>query len=172
MISITLSDGSVKEVPMYNTPIDVAKSISSGLARNVLSESFNGETVESVMPITEDGSLVLYTWSDEQGKPVFWHSSSNILAQAIEEMYPGVKLTIGPPIETGFYYDIDMGEHTISEKDFPAIEKRMLEIAREKHEFKMRAVNKQDALDYYKEKGNEFKIELIENLEDETINFY
>ncbi len=171
MISITLPDGSVKEVPKNTTPMDVAKSISSGLARNVLSASFNGETVESVTPLTEDGDLVLYTWNDEQGKQVFWHSSSHILAQAIEEMYPGVKLTIGPPIETGFYYDIDMGEHTISENDFPAIEKRMLEIAREKHEFKMRAVTKQEALDYYKEKDNEFKVELIENLEDETITF-
>lgn len=171
MISITLPDGSVKEVPKNTTPMDVAMGISSGLARNVLSASFNGKTVESVTPLTEDGNLVLYTWNDEQGKQVFWHSSSHILAQAIEEMYPGVKLTIGPPIETGFYYDIDMGAHTISENDFPAIEKRMLEIAREKHEFKMRAVSKQDALDYYKEKGNEFKVELIENLEDETITF-
>lgn len=171
MISITLPDGSVKEVPKNTTPMDVAMGISSGLARNVLSASFNGKTVESVTPLTEDGNLVLYTWNDEQGKQVFWHSSSHILAQAIEEMYPGVKLTIGPPIETGFYYDIDMGAHTISENDFPAIEKRMLEIAREKHEFKMRAVSKQDALDYYKEKGNEFKVELIENLEDKTITF-
>lgn len=171
MISITLPDGSIKEVPKNTTPMDVAMSISSGLARNVLSASFNGKTVESVTPLTEDGTLILYTWNDEQGKQVFWHSSSHILAQAIEEMYPGIKLTIGPSIDTGFYYDIDMGEYSISENDFPAIEKRMLEIAREKHEFKMRSVSKKEALDFYKKQNNEYKVELIENLEDGEITF-
>lgn len=171
MISITLPDGSVKEFPINTTPMDVAMSISSGLARNILSASFNDITIETVTPLTEDGNLVLYTWNDEQGKQAFWHSSSHILAQAIEEMYPGVKLTIGPSIETGFYYDIDMGDYTISDKDFPAIEKRMLEIAREKHDFKLRSVSKQEALDFYKEQNNEFKIELIENLEDGSITF-
>ncbi|HLW14697.1 MAG TPA: threonine--tRNA ligase [Flavobacteriaceae bacterium] len=171
MISITLPDGSVKEVPKNTTPIDIAMSISSGLARNVLSASFNNQTVESVTPLTEDGDLILYTWNDEQGKQAFWHSSSHILAQVMEEMYPGIKLTIGPSIDTGFYYDIDMGEHNISEKDFPAIEKRMIEIAREKHEFKMRSVSKKEALEFYKKQGNEFKVELIENLEDGEITF-
>lgn len=171
MISISLPDGSIKEFPKNTTPMEVAQSISSGLARNVLSASFNGETIESVTPLTTDGSLVLFTWNDEKGKQAFWHSSSHIMAQAMEELYPGIKLTIGPSIETGFYYDIEMGEHSISDKDFPAIEKRMLEIARAKHEFKMRSVSKQEALDYYKKQGNEFKVELIENLEDGNITF-
>lgn len=171
MISITLPDGTIKKFPKNITPMDVAKSISSGLARNVLSASFNGQTVESSTPLTTDGNLQLYTWDDEEGKQAFWHSSSHILAQALEELYPGINLTIGPSIETGFYYDIDMGEYTISDKDFPNIEKRMLEIAREKHDFKMRSISKREALDYYMKEDNPFKIELIENLEDGTITF-
>lgn len=171
MISITLPDGTIKKFPKNITPMDVAKSISSGLARNVLSASFNDQTVESSTPLTTDGNLQLYTWDDEEGKQAFWHSSSHILAQALEELYPGINLTIGPSIETGFYYDIDMGEYTISDKDFPNIEKRMLEIAREKHDFKMRSVSKREALDYYMKEDNPFKIELIENLEDGTITF-
>lgn len=171
MIEITLPDGTTKEFPKSTTPMDVANSISAGLARNVLSASFNNKTVESVTPLNEDGNLVLYTWNDEQGKQAFWHSSSHILAQAIQEMYPGVKLTIGPSIDVGFYYDIDMGEYSISDKDFPAIEKRFLEIAREKHEFKMRSVSKAEALAKYKEEENQYKVELIENLEDGEITF-
>src|SRR5699024_4457043 len=171
MISITLPDGTIKKFPKNITPMDVAKSISSGLARNVLSASFNGQTVESSTPLTTDGNLQLYTWDDEEGKQAFWHSSSHILAQALEELYPGINLAIGPYIETEFYYDIDMGEYTISDKDFPNIEKRMLEIAREKHDFKMRSISKREALDYYMKEDNPFKIELIENLEDGTITF-
>ncbi len=151
--------------------MDVAMSISEGLARNVISAKFNDTVVETVTPLNEDGSLTLYTWNDALGKKAFWHSSSHVVAQAIEELYPGVKLTIGPAIENGFYYDIDFGEHTISEKDFPAIEKRALEIARGKHPYKMRAVSKEDALAFYKKQGNEYKIELISNLEDGTITF-
>jgi len=171
MIRITLPDGSVKEFDTGVTPMDVAKSISEGLARNVISASFNEETVETSTPLTEDGSLVLYTWRDDEGKKAFWHSSAHILAQALEELYPGAKLTIGPAIDTGFYYDVDFGEHTVSEKDLPAIEKKMLEIARGKHEFSMRESSKADALDYYKKQHNEYKVELIENLEDGTITF-
>lgn len=171
MIKITLPDGTTKEFPKNSTPMDVANSISAGLARNVLSASFNNKTVESVSPLTEDGNLVLYTWNDEEGKQAFWHSSSHIMAQAIQELYPGVKLTIGPSIDVGFYYDIDMGEYSISDKDFPAIEKRFLEIAREKHDFKMRSVSKAEALAKYKEEGNQYKVELIENLEDGEITF-
>ncbi|PVW16950.1 threonine--tRNA ligase [Marixanthomonas spongiae] len=171
MIRITLPDGSVKEFEAGVTPMDVAKSISEGLARNVISASFNNETVETNTPLTQDGSLVLYTWRDNEGKQAFWHSSAHILAQALEELYPGVKLTIGPAIENGFYYDVDFGEHSVSEKDFPTIEKKMLEIARGKHEFSMRESSKADALDYYRKEGNEYKIELIENLEDGTITF-
>ncbi|MCX2682045.1 threonine--tRNA ligase [Galbibacter sp. EGI 63066] len=171
MIKITLPDGSVKEFEKNSTPMDVAKSISHGLVRNVISASFNSETVETVTPLTTDGNLTLYTWNDEQGKKAFWHSTSHIMAQALEELYPGVKLTIGPAIDNGFYYDVDLGEHNISEKDFPKIEGKMLEIARGKHDYKMRAVSKVEALDFYKKQNNPFKVELIENLEDGTITF-
>jgi threonyl-tRNA synthetase len=172
MIEITLPDGSVKEFESGATAMDVAKSISEGLARNVISASFNGETVETVTPLTTSGSLVLYTWRDEKGKQAFWHSSSHILAQALEELYPGVKLSIGPSIENGFYYDVDLGDdRAISDKDFKAIEDKMLEIARGKHEFKMKSVSKADALALYTEQGNEYKVELIENLEDGDITF-
>ncbi|WP_340074775.1 threonine--tRNA ligase [Leptobacterium sp. I13] len=171
MIKITLPDGSIKEFEKYITPFEVAKSISEGLARNVISANFNDTKVEISSPLIEDGSLTLYTWNDDAGKEAFWHSSSHILAQALEEMYPGIKLTIGPAIEHGFYYDVDFGEHTISEKDFPEIEKKMLEIARGKYDYKMRSVSKADALDFYKKQDNEYKVELIENLEDGTITF-
>ena len=171
MIKITLPDGTLKEFSKGSTPMDVAKSISEGFARNVISAKFNDTTVETVTPLTEDGSLVLYTWNDTEGKQAFWHSSSHIVAQAIEQLYPGVKLTIGPSIENGFYYDIDLGDRSISDKDFPAIEKKAIEIARGKHDFKMRAVTKAEALSLYKEQGNEYKTELIENLEDGTITF-
>ncbi|MDO6811177.1 threonine--tRNA ligase [Zobellia galactanivorans] len=170
-MKITLPDGSIREYANGSTPMDIAKSISEGLARNVISAKFNDTVVETITPLNEDGALVLYTWNDKEGKKAFWHSSSHIVAQALEELYPGIKLTIGPAIENGFYYDVDFGEHTISEKDFPAIEKKALEIARGKHDFKMRPVSKADALALYKKQGNEFKVELIENLEDGTISF-
>ena len=171
MIAITLPDGSVKQFDAGITPMGVAKSISEGFARNVISASFNNITVEVSTPLNEDGSLVLYTWKDEKGKQAFWHSSAHILAQALEELFPGVKLTIGPAIENGFYYDIDLGEHSISEKDLKSVEDKMLEIARGKHEFTLRESSKADALDFYKKQGNEYKVELIENLEDGTITF-
>ncbi|MFC7358255.1 threonine--tRNA ligase [Jejudonia soesokkakensis] len=171
MIAITLPDGSVKQFESGVTPMDVAKSISEGLARNVISASFNNTTVEASTPLTEDGSLVLYTWNNPEGKTAFWHSSAHILAQALEELYPGVKLTIGPAIDTGFYYDVDFGDRTFAEKDLADVEKKMLEIARGKHEFSMRSMSKNEALEYYKKQNNEYKVELIENLEDGTITF-
>ena len=171
MIKITLPDGTIKEYNSGSTPIDVAMSISEGLARNVISAKFNDIVVETVTPLHEDGSLVLYTWSNAEGKKAFWHSTSHIVAQAIEELYPGVKLTIGPAIDNGFYYDVDLGEQTISDKDFPEIEKKAIEIARGKHQYKMRSVSKADALSLYKGQSNEYKVELIENLEDGTISF-
>ena len=171
MINITLPDGSVKQFDAGVSPLDVAMSISEGLARNVISASFNGTTVETKTPLTTDGSLVLYTWNDADGKKAFWHSSSHVLAQALQEMYPGIKLTIGPAIENGFYYDVDFGEHTVSDKDFKAIEDKFLAIAREKHEFSMREATKAEALEFYKSENNQYKTELIENLEDGTITF-
>ena len=171
MIKVTLPDGAVKEVSKGTTPFQVAQSISEGLARNVISASYNQKTIETSTPLETDGTLTLYTWNDDEGKKAFWHSSAHLLAQAIEQLYPGVNLTIGPAIEQGFYYDIDFKEYAISEKDFAAIEKRALEIAREKHEFKMRSVSKADALDFYKTQDNPFKVELIENLIDGDITF-
>lgn len=170
MIKITLPNGSVKEFEKGTTPMQVALSISEGLARNVISASFDGKTVETNTPLTTDGSLVLYTWNDKEGKKVFWHSTAHILAQALQEKYPDIKLTIGPAIDNGFYYDVDFNGNAFSEKDFPEIEKRMLEIAREKHDFKLREVSKKEALSYYEGK-NEFKTELIENLNDGEITF-
>jgi len=169
MINITLPDGSVKQVESGSTPFDVAQSISQGLARNVISASYNGNAVETSTPLSEDGKLVLYTFKDKDGKKALWHSAAHLMAQAILKFYPKAKLTIGPPIDQGFYYDIDFGDESISEKDFPKIEKTMLEIARQKHEFQLRAVSKQEALEYYK--SNPFKTELIENLEDGEITF-
>ncbi|SHK85295.1 threonine--tRNA ligase [Maribacter aquivivus] len=171
MIKITLPDGSVKEFEKDTTPIAVAKSISEGLARNVISAKFNNTIVETTTPLHTDGSLILYTWNDKEGKTAFWHSTSHIVAQAIEELYPGVKLTIGPAIDNGFYYDVELPTGSISDKDFPTIEKKALEIARGKHDYKMREVSKAEALDFYKNQGNEYKVELIENLEDGTITF-
>jgi len=171
MIKITLPDGSVKEFAKNSTPIEVAKSISEGFARNVISASFNGTTVETTTPLTVDGSLVLFTFNDAGGKKAFWHSSAHVLAQAILSFYPNAKLTIGPAIDNGFYYDLDLGEDTISEKDFGTIEKKFLEIARGKHEFKMREVSKADALAKYKNENNPYKVELIENLTDGDITF-
>ncbi|UAB84485.1 threonine--tRNA ligase [Zunongwangia sp. SCSIO 43204] len=171
MIKVTLPDGSIKEFEQGSTPMDVAQSISAGLARNVISAKYNDTIVETSTPLTTDGNLTLYTWNDDEGKQAFWHSTSHVMAQAIQDLYPGAKLTIGPSIENGFYYDVDFGEQKISESDFQKIENRMLEIARGKHDFKMRAVTKEEALDYYKKIDNPFKVELIENLEDGTITF-
>ncbi|WP_375235447.1 threonine--tRNA ligase [Winogradskyella sp.] len=170
MIQITLPDGSVRSFNKGVTPREVAVDISEGFARNVISAMFNNTVIETTTPLTTDGSLVLYTFRDNHGKKAFWHSSAHVLAQAIEELYPGVKLWVGPAIENGFYYDIDLGDDVISEKDFKTIETKMIEIARGKHDFKMRSVSKSDALKLYKDK-NEYKVDLIENLEDGTISF-
>lgn len=170
MITITLPDGSKRTFESGATPMDVAKDISEGFARNVISAQFNDTTVETTTPLTTDGNLTLYTWRDDNGKKAFWHSSAHVLAQALEELYPGVKLWVGPAIENGFYYDVDLGDKSISDKDFKAIEDKMLSIARGKHDFKMREVSKADALSYYKD-TNSYKVDLIEGLEDGDITF-
>ena len=171
MIKITLPDGSTRNYVKPITILDIAKDISEGLARNVISAQFNEKTVEVSTVIKNDGNLILYTWKDPNGKKAFWHSSSHVLAQALQELYPGVKLTIGPAIENGFYYDVDLGENFISEKDLKNIEDRMLQIAREKHDFKIRSVSKTEAIKKYSKEKNQYKIELIENLIDEKITF-
>ena len=171
MITITLKDGSKKKYKKNITVIDVAKDISEGFARNVLSASFNGKTVEVSTHLNESGSLELYSWNDNEGKKAFWHSSSHVLAQALEELYPGVKLTIGPAIKNGFYYDVDFNNHVMTDKDFSTIESKMIDISRGKHDFEMRSVSKKDAINYYNNISNEYKIELINDLNDGEITF-
>ncbi|WP_417593391.1 threonine--tRNA ligase [Owenweeksia hongkongensis] len=169
MINITLPDGSVKQFEDGASAFDVANSISSGLARNVLSATFNDKTVEVMDPLPGDGNLTLHTWDSQEGKTAFWHSSAHLLAQTILQFYPDAKLTIGPAIENGFYYDVDFGDKSIGEGDFAKIEKAMLENARQKHSFKLHPVSKADALAMYTD--NPYKTELIENLTDGEITF-
>ena len=171
MIKITLPDGSVKEFEQGVTPFDVANSISSGLARNVISARVNDTIVETTTPINTDATLTLFTFESKEGKDAFWHSSAHLLAQTLEFFYPGIKLTIGPSIENGFYYDVDFGEYSFNDKDFKKIEDKMLEFAREKSKFSLRTISKDEALEKYKAEGNQFKVELIDNLEDGTISF-
>lgn len=170
-INITLPDGSVRSYERGTTAMDVAKSISEGLARNVFTGKLNNQTIELSEPINTDGSLRFYTWDDKEGKTAFWHSSAHVLAQALEFFYPKINLTIGPAIENGFYYDVELNGEVISEKDFKKIEDKMLEFAREKASFHKKSVSKSDALAYYKQKNNPFKVELIENLNDGEITF-
>lgn len=171
MIHITFPDGVVREFEKNSTPYDIAKRISEGLARNIISAKFNDQTVEVSTPITRDGNLTFYTFNDIEGKKAFWHSTAHLLAQAITYFYPTVKLTIGPSIENGFYYDVDLGNDIITDKDFQSIEDKMIEFARGKYEFKMRSVSKKEALDFYKNQDNQYKVELIENLIDGDITF-
>ena len=172
MINITLPDGTVKQMEQGATAMDVAKSISEGLARNVLAAEVNGEVWDATRTLTEDCSVNLLTWNDANGKMALWHSSAHLMAEALEALYPGIKLAIGPPIENGFYYDIDLGEHSISSDDFPKIENKMLELAREKNDYIRKDISKEDAIAFYQEKGDEYKLELLEGLEDGNITFY
>ena len=171
MINITLKDGSVKQYSVETSVISIAKDISEGLARNVISANFNDKVVEVNSMINEDGKLEFYTWDNDEGKSAFWHSSSHVMAQSIQELFPGVKLTIGPAINSGFYYDVDLGSHKISESDFDKIESRMLEICREKHDFNLRPVSKKEAIKFYTEEDNDYKLELINDLKDGEITF-
>ena len=171
MLKIKFPDGAVRSFELHSTPFQIASSISQGLARNIISAEFNGKKIETSTQLTENGDLKFYTWEDKQGKEAFWHSSAHLLAQVLEELYDGIKLTIGPAISNGFYYDIDFGDQAMSEKDFSKIEKRMIEIARNKHEFKLRSISKKEAIDYYSKNNNQYKVELIENLDDGEITF-
>ena len=171
MLKIKFPDGAVRSFELHSTPFQIASSISQGLARNIISAEFNGKKIETSTQLTENGDLKFYTWEDKQGKEAFWHSSAHLLAQVLEELYDGIKLTIGPAISNGFYYDVDFGDQAMSEKDFSKIEKRMIEIARNKHEFKLRSISKKEAIDYYSKNNNQYKVELIENLDDGEITF-
>ena len=172
MINITLPDGTVKQVENGTTALDVAMGISEGLARNVMAAEVNGEVWDAQRSINEDATLNLLTWRDDEGKRTMWHSSAHLMAEALEALYPGVKFWVGPPIENGFYYDVDFGEHTITDKDFPAIESKMMELAKQKNPYIRREMSKAEALVYFKEKGDEYKLDLLEGLEDGTITFY
>lgn len=172
MINITLPDGSVKQFEGQVTALEVAKTISEGLARNVLCASVDGEVVELNRPITKDCSLKLHTWNDVEGKHTFWHSSAHLLAAAVLELYPNAKFGIGPAIENGFYYDIDFGEEVLSSEDFAKIEAKMTEIARKGVQLHRKEVSKADALKWFEAKGEVYKVELINDLEDGTITFY
>ena len=172
MINITLPDASVKQFNEGVTPLDVAKSISEGLARNVLSATIDSEIKELYTPITKDCALKLNTWNDEDGKKTFWHSSAHLLASAVQALYPNAKFGIGPAIENGFYYDIDFGEDVLTTEDFPKIEEKMREIAKQSVQLVRKEVSKQEALDWFSKKGEKYKVELIDALEDGTITFY
>ena len=171
MIQIKFPDDSTRSFKAGTTVLEVAKNISEGLARNVLSAKFNEQIVEASTPLFNDGQIQLFTWVDGQGKNAFWHSSAHILAQAILFLYPKAKLTIGPAIENGFYYDVDFEDHSVTENELIDIEKKFLEFARQNFEFKMRSATKEEALDFYRRDKNPYKIELIEDLEDGTITF-
>ena len=172
MINITLPDGSTRQYESGTTAMEIALSISEGLARNVLSANVNGEIWDATRPITTDASVTLYTWNDKEGKSTYWHSSAHLFAEAVEALYPGTKFGIGPAIENGFYYDIDLGSSGLTPADLPKIEEKMLELAKLKSTFQRTNVSKSDALKYFSDKGDEYKIELIEGLEDGQITFY
>jgi len=172
MINITLPDGSVRQYEKGTTAMQIALSISEGLARNVLAAEVNGEVWDASRAIEGDAAVKLLTWNDDKGKSTFWHSSAHLLAEALEALYPGIKFGIGPAIETGFYYDVDFGDREFSSDEFQQIEDKMLELAKRKEIFERKAVSKADALSYFTEKGDEYKLDLIKDLEDGKITFY
>jgi len=171
-IQITLPDGSIRSFPKGFSAMEVAKNISEGLARNVLSAKVNGEVWDANRPIETDAKVALLTWDDDDGKNTMWHSSAHLMAEALEELYPGIKLGIGPPIENGFYYDVDFGDKHFSSDDFAKIEQKMKELAKQKNAYQRSEVSKSDALKYFEEKGDEYKLDLINDLEDGKITFY
>ena len=173
MIKITLPDGSTKDIKKGSNSLDIANSISEGLARNIVSATINKEVWDITRPINSDASIKLHTFNDKEGKMTFWHSTAHLMAEALEILYPNVKLGIGPAIDNGFYYDIDLGENRkLSSDDFPKIEKKMLDLAREKNSFLRKEISKKEALNYFTKKQDPYKIELLEGLEDGNITFY
>ncbi len=172
MIKITLPDGSVKEFPKGTSSFDVAKSISEGLARNVLAAKVNDQVIDANREIIEDSTLQLLTWNDTEGKSTMWHSSAHLMAEALEFHYPGIKLAIGPPINSGFYYDVDLMQYSISEKDLEKIEQKMKELAKLKNQFIRTEISKKEAISFFTEKADPYKLELLEGLDDGHITFY
>ena len=172
MIDITFPDGSVRSYEKGITPYQIAEQISPRLAGEVLAASFNGKVMDLELPLTESGQLKLHKWEDQEAKSTFWHSSSHLMAEALELLYPGIKFGIGPSIENGFYYDVDLGDRTITDSDLKKIEDKMIELARQKQHFVRKEVSKAEAMDTYTQKGDEYKCDLIKDLEDGTITFY
>ncbi|MDP3453511.1 MAG: TGS domain-containing protein, partial [Bacteroidales bacterium] len=172
MINITFPDGSVRQFTNGTTPFEIANSISPRLASEILAATVNSQIYEINRPITQDSKIKLHKWEDQEAKSTFWHSSSHLMAEALEQLFPGIKFGIGPAIETGFYYDVDSGERQITESDLKKIEDKMLELAREKQQFVRREISKEEAMSVYTSKGDEYKCELIKDLEDGTISFY
>jgi threonyl-tRNA synthetase len=172
MIKITFPDGKVREYNEGITALEIARSISEGLARNVLSAKVNGEVWDATRPIAKDANLQLLTWDDGEGKSTMWHSSAHLMAEALEELFPGIKFGIGPPVDHGFYYDVDLGGQSISSDDFKKIEDKMIELARKGNKYTREEVSKQDAIDYFQKKGDEYKLDLLKDLEDGSITFY
>ena len=171
-IHITLPDGSVKEMKQGSTPLDIANSISERLAQEVLAAECDGKLIDVRTPLMQDAHIKLLKWEDEGGKHAFWHTSAHLMAEALQELYPGVQFGIGPAIEAGFYYDIDTGDELIKAEDLPKIEAKMLELARRKETLERKAISKSDALDFFKKTGQGYKLELINDLEDGTITTY
>ena len=172
MIDITFPDGSVRSYEKGITPYQIAEQISPRLAGEVLAASFNGKVIDLELPLNESGELKLHKWEDQEAKSTFWHSSSHLMAEALELLYPGIKFGIGPSIENGFYYDVDLGDRTITDSDLKKIEDKMIELARQKQHFVRKEVSKAEAMDTYTKKGDEYKCDLIGGLEDGTITFY
>ncbi len=172
MIKITFPDQNVREYPKGTTSLEIAKSISEGLARNVLSAKVNGEVWDASRPIQSDATIQLLTWDSQEGKSTMWHSSAHLMAEALEALYPGVKFGIGPPVDNGFYYDIDLGGQIISPEDFKKIEDKILELAKKGNKYIRQEISKEKAIDYFKEKGDEYKLDLLNDLTDGTITFY
>ena len=166
MIKITFPDGNVREYEQGITPLEIAKSIHHGLAKRVLAAKVDGEIRDLTRPIEKDAQLALLSWDDTEGKATFWHSSAHLLAEAVEALYPGTKFGIGPAIENGFYYDIDTGDKQLTAGDLAKIEKKMIELARQKNAYERREISKADAVAYFTEKGDEYKLELLEGLND------
>ena len=172
MIKITLPDGSIREYEKGTNSMDIAKSISEGLARNVLAAKINNEVWDASRPINSDSTLSLLTWNDPQGKETMWHSSAHLMAEALESLYPGVKFWVGPPLENGFYYDVDLEGQTLTPADFEKIEQKMLELARQNNTFIRKEISKVDAVNYFGEKNDIYKLDLLERLEDGNITLY
>ncbi len=172
MIKITLPDGAVREYEKGTTALDIAKSISDGLARKILAASVNGQVWDVTRPINEDATFKLLTWNDADGKNTFWHSSAHLMAEAVESMYPGVKFWVGPPVENGFYYDMDLGDKKMTEEDLAVLEKKMNELAKKNNQYIRKEISKADAVQYFTEKGDEYKLDLLSNLQDGEITFY